>query len=53
MKTLKKDGNYVRVSDSEADQKVKFGWAFCSKSEWKINVRDVGRKTKKEREEEA
>ena len=53
MKTLKKDGNYVRVSDDEADQKIKFGWQFCPKSEWKNNVRDFGRKNKKEREEEA
>ena len=53
MKTLKKDGNYVRVIDKEADEKVKYGWAFCPKNEWKTNVRDFGRKTKKEKEEEA
>jgi hypothetical protein len=52
MKTLKKDGNYVRVTDKEADEKVKYGWAFCAKNEWKTNVRDFGRKNKKEREEE-
>jgi hypothetical protein len=51
MKTLKKDGNYVRVSDTEADEKVKFGWQFCSKSQWKTNVRDFGRKNKKGKEE--
>jgi len=48
MKTLKKNGNYVRVSDTEADEKVKFGWDFCSKQEWKTNVRDFGRKEKEE-----
>ena len=53
MKTLKKEGNYVRVSDKEADEKVKYGWAFCPKNEWKTNVRDFGRKSKKEKEEEA
>jgi len=53
MKTLKKEGNYVRVSDIEADEKVKSGWAFCPKNEWKTKVRDVGRKNKKEKEEEA
>ena len=53
MKTLKKDGNYVRVTDKEADEKVKYGWAFCPKNEWKTNVRDFARKTKKEKEEEA
>jgi len=53
MKTLKKDGNYVRVSDTEADEKVKYGWTFCPKSEWKTNVRDFGRKNKKGKEEEA
>ena len=53
MKTLKKDGNYVRVIDKEADEKVKYGWAFCPKNEWKTNFRDFGRKTKKEKEEEA
>lgn len=52
MKTLKKDGNYVRVSDTEADEKVKYGWTFCPKNEWKTNVRDFGRKNKKEKEEE-
>jgi hypothetical protein len=52
MKTLKKDGNYVRVSDEEAGDKVKYGWAFCPKHEWKTNVRDFGKKTKKEKEKE-
>ena len=51
MKTLKKGGNYVRVTDKEADEKVKFGWDFCPKHEWKTNVRDFGKKTKKEKEE--
>jgi hypothetical protein len=50
MKTIVKDGSYLRVSDKEADYKVGFGWSFCPKSAWKINVRDF---SKKEKEEEA
>jgi hypothetical protein len=52
MKTLKKGGNYVRVTDKEADDKVKFGWDFCPKHEWKTNVRDFGKKTKKGNDKE-
>lgn len=52
MKTLKKDGNYVRVTDREADEKVKWGWAFCPKNEWKTNVRDFGKKSKSKNSEE-
>lgn len=50
MKTLKKDNSYLRVSDKEADEKVKYGWKFCAKTEWKTKVRDFGKKTKKEEE---
>lgn len=52
MKTLKKDGKYVRVTDKEADDKTRFGWAFCPKHEWKTNVRDYGKKTKTEKGKE-
>ncbi len=48
MKTMLKNGEYVRVSNQEADMKVKTGWAFCPKSEWKKNVRDFGREESKE-----
>jgi len=54
MKTLVKDSKYVRVTDEEADMKIKFGWAFCPKSEWKKNDRDFGRgevKEKKKKED--
>ena len=49
MKTLVKDSKYVRVTDVEADMKIKFGWNFCPKSEWKKNDRDFGREEVKER----
>jgi hypothetical protein len=47
MKTLKKNGTIVRVTDKEADDKIKFGWEFCPKHEWKTNVRDFGKTSKK------
>jgi len=46
MKTLKRNGNYIRVSDNEADEKVKFGWTFCPKNEWKTYVRDVNKQNR-------
>jgi hypothetical protein len=49
MKTLKKEGNYIRVTDKEADERLKYGWSFCPKSEWKTNVRDFGKESKAER----
>ena len=41
MKCIKsKDGEIRRVSDVDADNKVKVhGWKFIPKSEWKLNVR--------------
>lgn len=48
MKTMLKNGEYVRVSNQEADMKAKTGWDFCPKSEWKKNVRDFGREEAKE-----
>lgn len=41
MKTISKDGEILRVDDETADLKVKTGWSFSSKSEWKTKVRDV------------
>jgi hypothetical protein len=37
MKTLrnKATGKLERVKDKEAEPKVKFGWEYTSKSEWK------------------
>ena len=50
MKTITKNGEYLRVKDQEADLKVtKFGWSFAPKSEWK-KIRDANKKTKKEEE---
>lgn len=44
MKTITKNGVIARVDNAEADQKVRVGWKFCPKSEWKFKVRDVGKK---------
>ena len=52
MKTLKRKNEIIRVTDKEADEKVKFGWSFCPKHEWKTNVRDFGKKSKKEKVED-
>ena len=44
MKTVKKDGEYKRVSDAAAIELVaKKGWSYCPKQEWKTNIRDVGK----------
>jgi hypothetical protein len=46
MKCIKKDGEIRRVSDVDADNKVKVhGWSFVPKSEWKTKVRDANKKT--------
>ena len=46
MKCIKKDGEIRRVSDVDADLKVKVhGWTFAPKDEWKTNVRDANKKT--------
>ncbi len=48
MKCIKsKDGEIRRVTDMDADNKVKmYGWVFVPKSEWKTNVRGpVGKVT--------
>ena len=46
MKCIKKDGEIRRVSDVDADLKVKVhGWTFAPKSEWKTKVRDANKKT--------
>lgn len=49
MKTIKNTAKkvWLRLPDKEAQAKVGIaGWEYCPKSEWKQNVRDVG-KTKK------
>lgn len=48
MKTIVRDGKYQRVHDVDADMKVKTGWKFCPKSEWKTNVRDFEKESRSE-----
>jgi hypothetical protein len=44
MKCIKKGDEIRRVSDQDADNKVKVhGWSFVSKSEWKTKVRDFAK----------
>jgi hypothetical protein len=45
MKTIKKNSEIVRVKDEEAYEKVKQGWGFVNKTEWKKLVRDKNGKT--------
>jgi len=46
MKCIKKGDEIRRVSDIDADLKVKVhGWAFVPKVEWKTKVRDANKKT--------
>ena len=35
MKTVKKNKEVLRASDSEAEQLVEQGWKYCPKSEWR------------------
>ena len=42
MKTMKqKNGQPVRVAEKQVNDHLKKGFAFCPKSEWKSEVRDV------------
>ena len=44
MKCIKKGDEIRRVSDVDADNKVKVhGWVFVPKSEWKTKVRDFNK----------
>jgi len=44
MKCIKKGDEIRRVSDQDADNKVKVhGWSFVLKSEWKTKVRDANK----------
>ena len=49
MKSLKKTTNqqtkYLRVSDIEVDRYINQGYSLCSKSEWKLNMRDVNKES--------
>lgn len=45
MKTIIKNGVYERVSDEVGEFKVRNqGYKFVSKSEWKLNFRDLQKK---------
>ena len=49
MKTIKKGDDIKRVSDSEAEHKVKNqGYEYCPKNIWKTNVRNVAPKAPKQ-----
>ena len=45
MKKCVKKGNEIRnVSIKEIDELLKNGWEYCSRKEWKVNVRDINKK---------
>ena len=48
MKTIVKNGEYMRLENSDAESRVKAGWKYCPKTEWKSNVRDFGKPTAEE-----
>jgi hypothetical protein len=50
MKTIKniKTGEIKRVTDKEADDKVKYGWEYTPKSEWKSLRPKIVKTEKKE-----
>lgn len=50
MKTIFKNDVYDRVDDETATIKVRSGWKFVPKSEWKKNDRDFGKEERIERE---
>lgn len=41
MKTIFKNGAYERVSDEVAEQKIRQGFKFVPKQEWKLNWRNI------------
>lgn len=43
MKTIKKGEEVVRVTDEEAIVRVKNGFSYCKKTEWKKVIRDKGK----------
>ena len=48
MKTMKlKNDSLKRIKEDDVDRHISLGYKFCSKKEWKENVRDLN-KTKKE-----
>ena len=52
MKTVFKDGTWDRVDDKTGDLRVSSqGWKFVPKSEWKKNVRDYEKESRKNQAE--
>lgn len=50
MKTIVKNGEYLRVKEDEANLKVsKQGYKFVPKSQWKELHRDINKKKKEEK----
>ena len=43
MKTMKREHEIVRVVENMVDHYLQQGYEFCSKEEWKAEVRDKGR----------
>ena len=50
MKTILKNGEYLRVSEEVAEIQVRGGAKYVPKSEWKINVRDTKTEAAEEQE---
>lgn len=51
MKTVTKNNRWERVDDVEAKLRVKAGWKYCPKSEWKENVRDFDKPKKSKKDD--
>lgn len=39
MKTMKLGDKILRINEKDVDGKLKIGWKFCQKKEWKDNFR--------------
>ena len=48
MKCMKLGDIIQRVAEKDVNDKLKFGWSFIPKSEWKQKIRDVNKQTKSE-----
>jgi hypothetical protein len=48
MKTITKKDEILRVDEETAELKIKTGWNYTTKKNWKENVRDINKiKTEK------
>lgn len=47
MKTMKKAAEIIRVTNDTVNERLKDGWSFCPKKEWKQKVRDKDKKVEK------